>query len=565
MKRLWFSLSTLLLLFTQNSIHADTSREQDKFNQEWIEKLKEGTNEEKKTAAIILGGRKVKCSVDPMIKTLGNSREDLEVRVEMLKGLVRTEDRKAIRRVLWTLNSSNNKMLRVAAAQNLGKTGNSLYLKPLLKALSRDRDVLVKVAVIKALPNFDDTRANDTLIELLSPSTSDQLQNAAIQSLTTLKIQESARPLMDLYHQTDSVKKKVSILRSIGKIGNRQMASDLIAIAEGSDSTILRARAIEAIGNFKKTANAPIIRSYLNERSTPIQYYTVIALTQMDDKDSIHTLKKIYENYIADYIAYDMTDHSQKNLKLIGQNLKLIGQNLKVREKILEALVQLGPEKSTVIFRNALKKPRYPTEAKEQKQLSQLIDKIIIHAIEGIRKANDITSSSYIVEEVLLQDPDLSLRRHAIETLTALNTKPQYDRLIQQIGYGATDEERANAAYALGGFHDEVLVEPLTLALKDRSDRVVKEALLAIAETPGATDPLTIQAVIDTTTNKELKEISKAVLKTLNHPYRIFNGINLQIHYGGRASDGKSKVSIPSKEYSNQRSKITNVYDNDRA
>ncbi len=521
MKLLRLSVFLLILFSFFGPVHADRNREQAKFDYHWMEKLKNGTEEEKKSAAVILGERKVKRAVDLMIKTLGNSKEDLEVRVQMIYGLVQTEDRKALRRVLWTLNSSNNKMLRVAAVRSLGQSGNPRFLQPLLRALKRDQEALVKVAVIKVLPHFEDPLATNALMQQLKPSVPDQLQNAAIQSLSTLKPQESSRALMDLYHQTDTMNQKISILRAVGKIGNTQIAPDLLAIVEDSNNTPLRAYAIEAIGNLRISKYAGVIRSSLNEKKPPIQHACAIALVQLNEKESVHTLKKTYENLEAEYIAYDMSDSSEKNLNQIAQNLE-------AREAILEALVQLGPEKSTIVFRNALKRPRYPN------QLTLLVEKIRKQAIEGLNKANDITSTDEITRNVLLQAPDLTLRRLAVEALNHLSGEVQYQALIQQLENGVTDQERANAAYALGGFHDEALIEPLTLALNDRSELVTKEALLALAETPGVVDPERIQSVMNGSDNEELKEVSKAVLNTLNHSFRVYNGMNLQIRYGNR-------------------------------
>ncbi|MBO6550277.1 MAG: HEAT repeat domain-containing protein, partial [Rhizobiales bacterium] len=202
-------LTLLYLYFLHSPIPAYAN---DQKIVKWVEKLRNGTKQERISAAAVLGSSSFYRQKPQIIKALVTALKDpeREVRIRAVYSLFRAKGKSATQALLLTMKNDKSADIRLAAAQVLGRAG--------------------------------DKRTVDTL-ELALDNKSYIARSTAADILGTLKSAQSVKHLLkklqDPHHEV-----RISVVRSLGHLRSKKAVKPLTSLLSDNLFTLRREAAI---------------------------------------------------------------------------------------------------------------------------------------------------------------------------------------------------------------------------------------------------------------------------------------------------------------------------------
>ena len=317
---------------------------------ELMEKVKSESEEERRWAAHLLGERREKRGIKPLIKLL--SDKSCAVREAAADALSRINGKEVIQELIFLLRSEEVD-LRNIAIEILEEIGEKVVepLSPLLE----DEDHDIRKFVCDIMGNIGSPRAIPYLISVLNDPHIN-VACAACEALGNIKDKKATESLIKILKDKDRKWLIYNAVEALGKIQDVRAVDALMELSSSKNSLILFAQ-IRALGEIGDTRAVGYLLSFLD--STELNKAAVEALAKVarkDEKKVSSSLKSFPERtgLIRKFLKNPDPGVKEKAAFLVGvikdkEAVPLLvsllsGDEEKVKEEAMRALLKIDPE-----------------------------------------------------------------------------------------------------------------------------------------------------------------------------------------------------------------------------
>lgn len=358
--------------------------------------------------------------------------------------------------------------VRQAAADGLAQlamVGSSKAVLPLLEDPERD----VVCAAIRCLNASGDTRAIYPLLCLAKARFDVQLQSLD----TIVKLAEShVSDLIALAASADA-DLQADIAFVLGKLADPSAIPVLISLLNDNDQDSVRAAATEAIGRIGDPRTAGILTGLLKDRSREVRRNAVISLKRVPTRQSTTFLVPLLKDPDVNFRCHVIAALAASgDPRCVPHVVKFVFEDEEASDAPDEPLLS--------VIADALAEIEHESAASALSvMLESEFDAVVLKSLAAIRKRHLDTLGPQVVEATT--HASATIRRHAAETLGALDDPASADVLCQLLENDPSEEVCLGAARALGKLGDSLAVPFLEDALK-REASIRCAAVVALGE-----------------------------------------------------------------------------------
>ena len=292
-----------------------------------------------------LGKIKETKAVQPLIDSLAKDSES-DVRIMATESLGMIGSPKAVDTLITALLAEETDMpidddnefdwdpqwdIQLHAARALGRIKDPKSIDPLVKLLKEEEAMDISDTIIWALSQIPDDRSMEIIIDLLKDK-DPVLRRRAAKALGNMDRPEAAKALMDALLDMDanvrinaaralSTKNDPSILvalvlllkdpvgevksevaKIIGEMGHPQTADHIMPLLDDDDVDVI-GQAVEILGDLKESRAAEKLIELLADPALPHKYKIAIALSRINNLDSLKPLADLARNRKEESLA----------------------------------------------------------------------------------------------------------------------------------------------------------------------------------------------------------------------------------------------------------------------
>jgi len=303
----------------------------------WLDQLKGSELASRRAAAALLAQRltaEVRDAAAPLAMALKN--DDRRMRVDIAKAIKRLAtpaQTAAVNRLVDDLNNKSQRNEAIRALGDLGVVARAAGSNVLAAMQAADKDKVLQVIGARTVMELDNRSARTmvpVLVNGLRDSGRDVRRHAA-EGLGELGGQvagRAAQPLVEALKDSDQ-EVRVSAAWALARVENREISKALACLVDiigSAESERIRNRTIESLGDLGMAARSALepLRNMLKHSDVASRLGAAVAMHGIDSKGTIVELIPVFVAGLKD-------------------------DNANVRKITVEAVKQLGPERSTVI------------------------------------------------------------------------------------------------------------------------------------------------------------------------------------------------------------------------
>ena len=368
------------------------------------------------------------------------------------------------------------------ALAQLGRMESSTAVLPLLEDPERD----VVCAAIRCLSSIGDTRAIYPLLCLATSRIDVQLQSLdTVVKLGELQLSE----LIALAASADS-DLQADIVFVLGKLADPSAIPVLISLLNDSDQGSVRAAATQAIGRIGDPRTAGILTGLLKDNSHDVRRNAVISLQRVPTRQSTTFLVPLLKDPDVNFRRHVIAALAASgDPRCVPHIVPFVYENEEAGDTPDESLLSVIAEALAEIEHEA-------AEHALSVMLESEFDAVVLKSLAAIRKRQLESLGPQVIE--VTTHASSAIRRHAAETLGALDDPASADVLSQLLENDPSEEVCIGAARALGKLGDSLAVPFLENALK-REARIRCAAVVALGEVHSANAQPALLAMLQDT------------------------------------------------------------------
>lgn len=458
-------------------------------------------------AASVLGLRREKAAVAPLLARLQDAAEEEAVLRAVIEALGSIRDLRALPPLRHFLKAAKSEGLRAAAAQALGRFQHPQALAGLLQAWRQEQHIRVQVAILGALGEFPDAAATAALLEALA-TRHHTLQLAAVQALGQPQRRQATLPLLARLRQARSRVLRREIVKTLGRIKDTRATDELIALwpAAQADPPLKQAL-IAALAEIGDRRAVPPLLAELAAGHPETLLPTVQALGKLGDQAATAPLVGLLEAALA---ATPTPPPA-----LTPQRFAAYVHHFHVQRFVLEALANLEDAHSFDVVAQATRRCDLAPHSAMALRLRELCYQRRRAALVALARLPEARAGTLLIAH--LHDPEASVRAEAARLLGQRRDPQAFSALVRALEDAAPDV-RFEAAIALGALGDARAVPALLARLHDAHALVRERAVLALAALGDARALAPLQALQHREPEARVQRALAQALATLAKP-----------------------------------------------
>lgn len=358
--------------------------------------------------------------------------------------------------------------VRQAAADGLAHLAvleSSKAVMPLLEDPERD----VVCAAIRCIHAMGDTCAIYPLLCLAKARFDVQLQSLD----TVVKLAESHVSEVIALAASAGADLQADIAFVLGKLADPSAIPVLISLLNDNDQDSVRAAATEAIGRIGDPRTAGILTGLLKDRSREVRRNAVISLKRVPTRQSTTFLVPLLKDPDVNFRCHVIAALAASgDPRCVPHVVKFVFEDEEASDAPDESLLSVIAEALAEIEHEAA------TPALSV-MLDSEFDAVVLKSLAAIRKRQLDSLGPQVVEATT--HASSTIRRHAAETLGALDDPASADVLCKLLENDPSEEVCLGAARGLGKLGDSIAVPFLEDALK-REATIRCAAVVALGE-----------------------------------------------------------------------------------
>ena len=341
------------------------------------------------------------------------------------------------------------KLTALKALFLLGEVCDQSYLKEIVPLIGDPYDEVRSVAKELIAKNWSKA-ATPLLIEnLKSEDTYTRLNAAAL--LKSFKSDESILELVSLFNDA-TPETKECVIKIVGSIGGA-ISIRLALSALNDENWQVRQAAVQCLGSLQAPESIPTLLEKLDEKNPQIKILAMETLDAFDYRGATEQMLGLLtdRNIVVRQYATDCLIRiaDKKTAPAIIELMK--NPDVNIRRCAVEILKNLQAPNTTEVFMQALKDSDW------------WVRQVATNSLASLHGDTDITRGFIS----LTHDPDMNLRRCAVEYLNNVIDPAAFDALIERLD----DEDwwvREKALRALGKLEDQRAIVPIAKLIDDK-------------------------------------------------------------------------------------------------